>query len=235
MAKIKPQALLQQSKKKKGPSRISVTTIVLYSFIIVVMAFFLFATHRYWSSRSRIHGENQLSVLEGDNAFADAKKSNVPRYAILATSKGSITVELFKEDSPEIVDAFIDLCQREHFKGMSFHRVIKNFLIQGGDFDRPGASDDWILREKHNIQLDTSKKHQAFVLGTSKAKHDKEEFQLFITTASIPEQLNEKLSVFGRIIKGNDVVQEIEEVDTDEQYQPKSPIGIINVILKQKD
>ncbi|CAL5436170.1 unnamed protein product [Camellia sinensis] len=75
--------------------------------------------------------------------------------------------------------------------------------------------------------------HEAFMLGTTKAKHDKEGFELFITTAPIPD-LNEKLIVFGRVIKGEDVVQEIEEVDTDEHYRPKSPIGIINVTLKEK-
>ncbi|KAG5567839.1 hypothetical protein RHGRI_003126 [Rhododendron griersonianum] len=175
----------------------------------------------------------QTLVSEGDNVIAFSKKTDVPRYAILNTSKGSITVELYKEGSPEAVDEFIDLCQRGHFKGMPFHHVIKNFVIQGGNTDRPGATDDWTLRGKHNSQLDTSVKHEAFMLGTSKAKHDKEAFELYITTAPIPD-LNEKLIVFGRVIRGEDVVQEIEEVDTDEHYRPKSSIGIINVSLKQK-
>ncbi|KAL7200311.1 hypothetical protein ACSBR1_032272 [Camellia fascicularis] len=233
MARIKPQALLQQSKKKKGPSHIGATTVILYSLIIVVMVFFLFATYRHWIQRSIIQTEHRLSVIERDDAFADGKKSDVPGYVILNTSKGSITIELYKEGSPEVVDEFIDLCQRGHFKGMPFHHVIKNFVIQGGNSDIPGATDDWTLKVKHNSQLETSMKHEAFMLGTTKAKHDKEGFELFITTAPIPD-LNEKLIVFGRVIKGEDVVQEIEEVDTDEHYRPKSPIGIINVTLKEK-
>ncbi|GMQ04238.1 hypothetical protein CsSME_00049724 [Camellia sinensis var. sinensis] len=116
---------------------------------------------------------------------------------------------------------------------MPFHHVIKNFVIQGGNSDIPGATDDWTLKVKHNNQLETSMKHEAFMLGTTKAKHDKEGFKLFITTAPFPDP-NEKLIVFGRVIKGEDVVQEIEEVDTDEHYRPKSPIGIINVTLKEK-
>ncbi|XP_052187871.1 peptidyl-prolyl cis-trans isomerase CYP21-4-like [Diospyros lotus] len=233
MARIKPQALLQQSKKKKGPSRISVTAVALYSLILVVMVFFLFSTYRYWSRRSRIQTEDHLSLLEGDNAIMDAKKSDVPRYAILKTSKGKVTVELYKEGSPEIVDEFIDLCQRGHFKGMPFHHVIKNFVIQAGKIDQPGVTDDWTSHVKLGSQLGARVKHEAFMLGTSKAKHDKEAFELFITTAPIPD-LNEKLVVFGQVIKGEDVVQEIEEVDTDEHYRPKSSIGIINVTLKQK-
>lgn len=49
MARIKPQALLQQSKKKKGPNRVSVVTIAVYGLIVVVMAFFVFASYRHWT------------------------------------------------------------------------------------------------------------------------------------------------------------------------------------------
>lgn len=94
------------------------------------------------------------------------------------------------------------------------------------------------------------------MLGTSKKKPDGGGFDLFITTAPIPD-LNEKINVFGRVIKGEDVVQvitsvwlvyrvlvynsdeyslefqEIEEADTDEHYRPKAPIGITDVTLKQ--
>ncbi|CAL0299725.1 unnamed protein product [Lupinus luteus] len=229
MARIKPQALLQQSKRKKGPSRISATTIIFYSLILVLLAFFLFATYRHWSNRSRFRSENQLSVSEGENTFVDPRKSDLPGYAVLNTSKGSIIVELHKESAPEVVDEFIDLCQKGHFKGMLFHRVIKHFVIQAGDNEGAGATEDWNLRGKQH----TSMKHEAFMLGTSKGKHLNKGFDLFITTAPIPE-LNEKLIVFGQVIKGEDIVQEIEEVDTDEHYKPKISIGILDVSLAQK-
>ncbi|XVF22063.1 hypothetical protein REPUB_Repub12eG0142200 [Reevesia pubescens] len=232
MARIKPQTLLQQSKKKKGPARISVTTIILSSLIVVLTVFFLYATYRHWSKRSRIQIENKQSVFEGDNSFMDSKKSDLPGYAILDTAKGSITVELFKDSSPEVVDQFLDLCQRGHFNGMLFRHVIKHYVIQAGDTDKLGAAEDWTLKGKHYSQLGTSLKHEAFMLGTSKAKHDNKGFELFITTAPIPD-LNEKLIVFGKVIKGQDAVQEIEEVDTDEHYRPKSSIGINRVTLKQ--
>ncbi|OIW21305.1 hypothetical protein TanjilG_31634 [Lupinus angustifolius] len=229
MARIKPQALLQQSKRKKGPSRISATTIIFYSLILVLFGFFLFASYRHWSNRSRFRSENQLSVSEGENTFVDPRKSDLPGYAVLNTSKGSIIIELHKESAPEVVDEFIDLCQKGHFKGMLFHRVIKHFVIQAGDNEGAGATEDWNLRGKHH----TSMKHEAFMLGTSKGKHLSKGFDLFITTAPIPE-LNEKLIVFGQVIKGEDIVQEIEEVDTDEHYKPKLSIGILDVSLTQK-
>ncbi|MBA0583253.1 hypothetical protein Goarm_010720 [Gossypium armourianum] len=115
---------------------------------------------------------------------------------------------------------------------MLFRHVIKHYVIQAGDSDKLEAAEDWTLKGKHYSQLDTSLKHEAFMLGTSKKKRDNGAFELFITTAPIPD-LNEKLIVFGKVVKGEDIVQEIEEVDTDEHYRPKSSIAIRSVTLKQ--
>ncbi|KAL8138956.1 hypothetical protein V2J09_004957 [Rumex salicifolius] len=87
-----------------------------------------------------------------------------------------------------------------------------------------------------NLRTDTenveSMNHEAFMLGTSKRKpNNKKGFELYITTAPIPD-LNEKLTIFGQVVKGVEVVQEIEEVDTDEQFLPKSPITILDVTLE---
>lgn len=233
MARIKPQALLQQSKKKKGPSHVSIPTIGIYVLVVVVMVFFLIATYRHWSRRSMIQVEDSLPTVEADTSITNSRTSEIPRYAVISTSKGSITVELYKEGSPEVVGDFVESCLKGHFKGMLFNRVIKNFIIQGGDVERPGATEDWTTRGKHYSQLDTSLKHEAFMLGTSKERHEGGGFDLIITTAPIPD-LNQKINVFGRVIRGEDVVQEIEEVDTDEHYRPKTPIEITEVILKQK-
>ncbi|KAK1301449.1 hypothetical protein QJS10_CPB12g00302 [Acorus calamus] len=229
MARIKPQALLLQSKKKKGPTRMSITTIITCNLVVILVLFSLFATYKYCYQRTNKQSEASLNTYEGIDAFGNRKKADLPSFAIINTSKGSITVELNKEASPETVDKFLDLCEKGYFKGMLFHRVIKNYVIQGGDQGH-GAAEDWTLKGKSQNQLSTSPKHEAFMLGTSKTKRSNDHFELFITTAPIPD-LSDKLIVFGRVVKGEDVVQEIEEVDTDEHYRPKSPIGIINVEL----
>ncbi|OAY56125.1 peptidyl-prolyl cis-trans isomerase CYP21-4 [Manihot esculenta] len=231
MARIKPQALLVQSKKKKGPTRISATTIILCNLVVVLIVLSLVATYRHWSQRSR--EQTGVSKFEDiSDTFTDSKKYDLPGYAILNTSKGYITVELYKDSSPEIVDNFLDLSQKGHFKGMPFHHVIKHYVIQGGHSQGLGAAEDWTTKVKIRSRLATSPKHEAFMLGTLKTK-DSQGFEIFITTAPIPD-LSDKLIVFGRVIKGEDVVQEIEEVDTDEHYRPKSPVGIINVTLKRE-
>ncbi|GAA0174147.1 chaperone [Lithospermum erythrorhizon] len=204
MARIKPQTLVQQSKKKKLATP---TTLVLYTLIVIVMVFFLLASYRHWSRRSIIPTDDSLSIVKDAKASFNSKKLEIPRYAIINTSKGFITVELYKEgSSSEVVADFINFCQKGHFKGMLFNRVIKNFVIQGGDVEGGDETEDWTTRGKHYSQLDTSLKHEAFMLGTSKGKDENAGFDLFITTAPIPD-LNEKINVFGRVIKGEDVVQ----------------------------
>ncbi|CAN0927652.1 Peptidyl-prolyl cis-trans isomerase CYP21-4 [Linum grandiflorum] len=234
MARIKPQALLQQSKKKKAPSRISATTILFGGLIVLLALFFLYSTYTHRSIRSSIQSTSTNSGFEVDeSSISDLKKSDIPGYVIFTTSKGPVTVELYKDSSPEIVDKFIELCQKGHFKGMQFVRVIKHYVVQAGSTDNLGSTEDWTVKGKHLGQLHASMKHEAFMVGTSKGKHDDKGFDLFITTAPIPD-LSEKLVVFGRVVKGEDVVQEIEEVDTDEHYRPKSQIGIISITLKHK-
>lgn len=232
MARIKPQALLIQSKKKKGPTRISLTTIITCNLIVILVVLCLYATYKHRYRRSGDQPETDLRNFEHSEGFGESKKFDLPSFAILNTAKGLITVELYKDVSPGVVDKFIDLCQKGYFKGMPFHRVIKNYVIQGGDLQRLGAAEDWTLKSKPQSQLALSPKHEAFMLGTTKARPNNKEFELYITTAPIPD-LTEKLIVFGRVVKGEDVVQEIEEVDTDEHYRPKSPVGIIDVTLKQ--
>ncbi|WOL12669.1 hypothetical protein Cni_G21436 [Canna indica] len=232
MAKIKPQALLLQSKKKKGPARISLSTIVTCNIIIVLIVLSLYATYRHWHHRAS-NGSAEVENFEHSEKLGESTRLDLPSYAILSTAKGTINVELYKDASPDVVEKFVNLCQKGHFKGMLFDHVIKHFVIQGGSSQGSGVAGDWILKGKSHIQHAISPKHEAFMLGTRKTNKDSKEFELFITTAPIPD-LNDKLIVFGRVIKGEDVVQEIEEVDTDEHYQPKSPVGIIDIVLKKE-
>ncbi|KAG0481479.1 hypothetical protein HPP92_012337 [Vanilla planifolia] len=233
MARIKPQALLLQSKKKKGPTQVSRTSIIICNLLVIVIVLSLYTSYNHWYRRSSNQLGNALKNSQHSENSEPLKKFDLPSYAVLETTKGSITVELLKDSSPEVVDKFLDLYQKGYFKGMHFHRVIKHFVIQGGDPQNPGAAEEWTLRAKPHDQLETSPKHEAFMLGTSKIKHNAKGFELFITTAPIHD-LNDKLHVFGRVIKGEDVVQEIEEVDTDERYHPRSVIEIVNITLKQE-
>ncbi|CAH8337867.1 unnamed protein product [Eruca vesicaria subsp. sativa] len=228
MAKIKPQALLQQSKKKKGPSPISIINIIIYTLALLLVVFVLFSAYKRWTLRSEIPTtHNGRSVIE-DAAFPGMKSTNVPRYAV-NTGKGSVTIELFKDTAPNVVNQFIHLCQDGYFKGFLLSRVVKHSVIQAGDSAEFDAIKDWALHRKN---LGTSLKQEEFMVATPKVKNEQGGFEFFIVSGHTTD-LNEKLTVFGRVAKGQDVVQEIEEVETDEQYQPKAPIEIMSVIFLQ--
>ncbi|KAK3127014.1 hypothetical protein QOZ80_7AG0566940 [Eleusine coracana subsp. coracana] len=232
MARIKPKQLLLQSKTKKGPTRISYSTIITWNLIVILVVFSLYATYRHWHQRSAQDVEMDLHRAEHAERSDDPRTTSRPGYAVMNTPKGPITIEIYKDASADVVDKFINLCKSKHFKGMSFRHVIKNFVIHGGDFDFDGAAQEWILKAKASGKNDLSSRHEAFMIGTAKNPNNKG-FDLFITTAPIPD-LNDKLVVFGRVVKGEDIVQEIEEVDTDEHYRPKTAVGIIDIMLKQE-
>ncbi|XP_078148117.1 peptidyl-prolyl cis-trans isomerase CYP21-4-like [Carex rostrata] len=231
MARIKPQQLLMQSKKKKGPSRVSIPAILTIALFTLFLIFSLIGTYRHWHNRPKNQPDMDL-VFERSDLTTQTEKPSVSKYAIIETGKGAITMELYKDASSDVVEKFIELCKKGHFKGMLFHHVIKNYVIQGGESQGDTAPHDWILNGKNGAKLTTSPKHEAFMIGTTKLNPNRKGFDIFITTAPIPD-LNEKLLIFGRVIKGEDVVQEIEEVDTDEHYKPKSPVGIVDISLKE--
>jgi len=230
MGRIKPQTLLQQSKKKKGPARISVSTIIVCNLIIIFLMFSLVAIYRQRAKRAM---NRATSGSDSDEEMENFGRSIIPHQAILNTTKGLITLELFGKHSAHTIEKFMEWSQRGYFNGLPFYRVIKHFVIQVGDPKLAGTREDWTIGGQLNGQLEFSPKHEAFMLGTSKSEDQGDGFELFITTAPIPD-LNDKLNVFGRVIKGQDVVQEIEEVDTDEHFQPKSPIIINDVQLKDE-
>ncbi|GLJ07016.1 hypothetical protein SUGI_0055540 [Cryptomeria japonica] len=278
MGRIKPQTLLQQSKKKKGPTRISVSTIVACNLIIIFLMLSLVAIYRHRAkptTNGLSSGSNNLEEIENIEGMERTtllhEARRLPQQAILNTTKGLITMQLYVKSSPSTVTRFIErrtllftvcaraginyhlsasvgssmfdsllpvswrvlVSHRGYFNGLCFHRVIKHFVIQGGDPKFAGTREDWTVGGQLNTQLEFSPKHEAFMLGTSKSEDRGDGFELFITTAPIPD-LNDKLTVFGRVIKGEDVVQEIEEVDTDEHFRPKSPIIINDISFKDE-
>ncbi|KAL6576614.1 hypothetical protein OROMI_010890 [Orobanche minor] len=165
------------------------------------MIFFVLTSYRHWNRRSKSQTEDTLSGVEHESSRSDLKKVDLPKFVVINTSKGSITWNFTRNVFRRLLMNLLShissitklLCsQKGRLRGILFNRVIKNFVIQGGgDINGHESTEDWTSRGKHYNQLDTSLKHEAFMLGTSKMKHDGGVFDLFITTAPIPN-LNEK-------------------------------------------
>jgi len=128
----------------------------------------------------------------------------------METSKGSIEIELYPEHAPVTVNNFVFLTQEGYYDGIKFHRVIANFMVQGGDPTGTGRGGPGykFADETYGNPL----KHDKGVLSMANSGPNTNGSQFFITHAPQPH-LNGKHTVFGKVTQGKDVVDAIEQGD----------------------
>ncbi len=134
-----------------------------------------------------------------------------PLTATLKTSKGTIEIALEAEKTPVTVANFVNLAQKGFYNGIKFHRVIPDFMIQGGDPTGTGAGGPGYRFED---EFDATLKHTGpGILSMANAGPGTNGSQFFITHVATP-WLDGKHSVFGHVLKGQDVVDSIAQGDT---------------------
>jgi peptidyl-prolyl cis-trans isomerase B (cyclophilin B) len=137
----------------------------------------------------------------------DLKKNYV---ATIETNRGIIVVKLYAQQAPRTVNNFVSLAQDKFYDGVSFHRVIKDFMIQGGDPDGTGrGGPGYTFKDEFDPKL---KHDKPGVLSMANAGPNTNGSQFFITHVATP-WLDGKHSVFGQVTKGQDVVNKIEQGD----------------------
>jgi cyclophilin family peptidyl-prolyl cis-trans isomerase len=147
--------------------------------------------------------------------------------ATIITSKGAIEVEFFDADAPKTVANFRKLAGEGFYDGVSFHRVIDDFMIQGGDPTGTGSGGPGYQFED---EINPNKVERG-ALAMANAGPNTNGSQFFIVTADACPWLDGLHTVFGRVSGGMDVVNEISGVDTDAQDRPREPITIESVAL----
>jgi cyclophilin family peptidyl-prolyl cis-trans isomerase len=131
--------------------------------------------------------------------------------AIIETDKGSITVDLLDKEAPETVSNFVFLAQDGFYDGVTFHRVIPDFMIQGGDPTGTGTGGPGYKFADEKSALDI--KHTGpGTLSMANAGPNTNGSQFFITHVAT-DWLDGKHAVFGRVTDGQDVVDKIEQGD----------------------
>ena len=132
------------------------------------------------------------------------------KVARFETDKGTIRVELFAEETPNTVGNFEKLCGKEYYDGLTFHRVIPDFMIQGGCPEGTGTGGPgYQFEDEFHADL----RHDGpGVLSMANAGPNTNGSQFFITHVATP-WLDGKHSVFGKVIEGQDVVDSIEQGD----------------------
>ncbi|HPZ09630.1 MAG TPA: peptidylprolyl isomerase [Candidatus Eremiobacteraeota bacterium] len=137
----------------------------------------------------------------------DAPEGNLPQVTII-TNKGDIVLELYKNDAPSTVENFMTLIKKNFYNGLKFHRVLDNFMIQGGCPHGTGTGGPG-----YTIKCEINKrKHLTGTLSMANAGPDTGGSQFFITHSPQPH-LNGKHTVFGHVISGMDVVNKIKKGD----------------------
>ena len=147
--------------------------------------------------------------------------------ATLHTNHGAIRIELFPEDAPKTVGNFEELARKGFYDGTSFHRVIPDFMIQGGDPRGDGTGGPGYTFE------DEPNDHRIVrgALAMANAGPNTNGSQFFIVTADECSWLDGKHTVFGKVADGMDVVDEISGVSTDGRDRPNDPVVVERVEL----
>src|SRR3954453_758646 len=147
--------------------------------------------------------------------------------ATITTSMGAIEVELFAEDAPKTVENFTKLAGDGFYDGLIFHRVIPDFMIQGGCPRGDGTGDPGYKFEDefndHPIVRGT--------LAMANAGPNTNGSQFFIVTADATPWLDGKHTAFGRVVSGMDVVEKIESARTDGRDRPLDDVRMEKVTV----
>lgn len=160
---------------------------------------------------------------------------NTMTTATLDTTKGTIVIELYTKQAPITTANFIKLSQEGFYNGVAFHRVIPGFMIQGGDplsknYNNPligTGGPGYEIDDEFSSQL---KHDSAGILSMANSGPDTGGSQFFITLAPTP-WLDGKHAVFGKVIKGQDVVSSIAAVKRNSQDKPLEAVVIKSVTI----
>src|SRR3989344_1997513 len=151
----------------------------------------------------------------------------------LKTNKGDIELELMVADAPKTTENFVKLAKEGFYDGTKFHRVIKGFMIQGGD---PQTKDDALMARwetggpgyKFEDEIHGQNRNDVSTIAMANSGPNTNGSQFFINTA--PNNfLDAKHTVFGKVIQGMDVVNAIQDVETTGSDRPVEPVVILSI------
>ncbi|HEX4734812.1 MAG TPA: peptidylprolyl isomerase [Thermoleophilaceae bacterium] len=149
--------------------------------------------------------------------------------AVMHTNHGDITLELFDEDAPKTVENFKKLAGDNFYNGVIFHRVIKDFMVQGGDPTGTGrGGPGYTFEDEFN-----DNKIVRGALAMANAGPNTNGSQFFIVTTDAAPWLDGKHTVFGRVAEGMEVVDKIEGSETDHNDKPREDARIETVSFQE--
>ena len=157
------------------------------------------------------------------------------RTAVIETNKGTIKFELLEQDAPKTTENFRLLADKNYYDGVIFHRVIKNFMIQGGDPEGEGYGGEsaWGGRFEDEIDRTSDLYQGVYEKGTvamANAGPNTNGSQFFIMHVDYP--LPPSYTKFGKVTEGQDIVDEIAEIETNQRDKPVDQVVMERVYVE---
>lgn len=166
------------------------------------------------------------------NSISAGAENMADTIVVLETTQGNIELKLMPQVAPKACENFMELAKKGYYDGVIFHRVIKNFMIQGGDPTGTGRGGESIWGKPFEDEVTPEVQFDRIgPLAMANAGANTNGSQFFITTAKTP-WLNMRHTIFGEVISGYDVVQKIENTATDPSDKPLSEQKIIRAYVK---
>ena len=152
------------------------------------------------------------------------------KIAVMETSYGNVTFEFFPGDAPNHVRNFIKLSEEQFYNGLTFHRIVKGFVIQGGCPKGDGTGGPG-----YHVDAEfNARKHMPGTLAMARAQDPNSAgSQFYVCLAPLP-QLDGSYTVFGQVTDGMSVVERIGKVETDARDKPVEPVFIEKVTIQDK-
>lgn len=176
-----------------------------------------------------------MILLTSTTTHAQTEKIFVktpPVTVVFETNLGNVELTLMPDVAPKTCENFLGLIQKKYYDGVLFHRVIKSFMIQGGDPTATGAGGESIWGKSFADELSSALKFdKPGVLAMANRGPNTNGSQFFITTAAAP-WLDMKHTIFGQVTEGYNVVKKMEESRTDAKDKPVEPIRIVKAYVK---
>ena len=173
---------------------------------------------------------------ESDDINTTKENKDLPIATITVDGYGVIKAELYPEIAPNTVNNFIDLANKGFYDNLKFHRIIKDFMLQGGDpkGDGTGGPGYSIEGEFTSNGFANSLKHTKGVLSMARSQDPNSAgSQFFIMTKEAPH-LDGEYAAFGKVISGLDVLDKIESVKTGSNDKPKEDVIIKSITVDTK-
>ena len=210
----------------------------LYSFLIVLSFMLLTACAEspeeeiskvYQDGPPEVVTDNQITMETFDQtALPEAGEQIV----VMETSMGTIKIKLFPIKAPKTVENFIGLVDKGYYDGIIFHRVIPDFMVQGGDPTGTGTGGESLWGGKFEDEFHPDLKNIQGALSMANAGPNTNGSQFFIVHAEATPWLDGLHSVFGQVFEGMDIVDKIIKVDRDSNDKPLEEVVMEKVVLE---